>query len=373
MKILEGQVLPDSIEAVVLESPEKLAVRRIPMWPLEDYADSDLVLVKVEACGICGSDLRYYKGENPWAQHTLGRHVDNPHNIVLGHEFTGTVEAVLDERNESLLGKRVVPVCSRVCGTCRYCTTEREHLCPETVHTGHGQGWGRRDFYPGAYAEYVPVWGKGCYLLPNGVGYSEGAMMDILGVCAHVAEQGRVRRGASVLVLGAGPAGNGVAQIARIMGASRAVLVDRSPRAIEVAHNCGLNEVIDARTENVADEIGARLGPDGAMSVFDTIGSPESFKLGLRFLDKGGVLVNMAVHDQRITLNQMDLGAERSLVTSCNFREREYSSALDWLAAGKIDVAPWISKVKRDAVPGTFPVLLTEDKGGEYFKVVIAE
>ncbi len=359
------------MEAVVLEGPESLVVRQIPMWPLESYGDGDLVLVEVKACGICGSDLRYFKGENPWAQHTLGRHVDNPPNIVLGHEFTGRVVAVLDEQNAPLLGKRVAPVCSKVCGTCRYCRTGREHLCPHTVHTGHGQGWGERDFYPGAYAEYVPVWGKGCFLLPDALSFRDGAMMDILGVCAHVANQGRVQQAESVLVLGAGPAGNGVARIALIQGASRAVLIDRSARAIEVARQCGFEDVIDTRAGDVEETIRDRLGPDGAMTVFDTIGTEESIALGLRFLDKGGVLVNMAVHDRELRLNQMDLGAERTLVTSCNFTAHEYPAALDWLAEGRIDVGPWTSTIGRSQVPQAFARLLESDKGGEYFKVVI--
>ena len=59
----------------------------IPVWPIESYGDPDLVRVMVAACGVCGSDFRYCAGENPWAMHTLGRHVDNPPNIVLGHEF----------------------------------------------------------------------------------------------------------------------------------------------------------------------------------------------------------------------------------------------------------------------------------------------
>ena len=120
MKILDGHKLPDKIQAVILEKPETLKVKEIPIWPIESYGDTNLLLVKVEACGICGSDLRYFKGENPWAQHTLGRHVENPPNIVLGHEFSGTVVAVLDKKHEHLLGKRVAPVCSKVCGVCRY-------------------------------------------------------------------------------------------------------------------------------------------------------------------------------------------------------------------------------------------------------------
>ena len=184
--MISVEKLPEGIKAVVLEKPEVLKVKEIPMWPIESYEDPDMVLLKVKACGICGSDLRYYKGENPWSQHTLGKHIPSPPNIVLGHEFTGDVVAVLNKKNEYLLGKRVAPVCSKVCGRCIYCRTGRENLCPDTIHLGHGQGWGKQAYYPGAYSEYVPVWAKNCYEIPDNLSYDESAMMDILAVCTRV-------------------------------------------------------------------------------------------------------------------------------------------------------------------------------------------
>ena len=111
---LNNKPLPELMNAVVLEKPFQLKYTRIPVWPLEEYDDPDMVLVKVKACGICGSDFRYYQGENPWAQHTKGTRVENPPNIVLGHEYAGEVVAVLSEENKKWLGKRVVPICSKV-------------------------------------------------------------------------------------------------------------------------------------------------------------------------------------------------------------------------------------------------------------------
>lgn len=372
MITLDSRTLPERMEAAVLEAPGRLVVKEIPLWPLDRYGDDDLVLVEVAACGVCGSDLRYFLGENPWAQHTLGRHVDNPPNIVLGHEFAGTVAAVLSERNAPLLGKRVAPLCSKPCGTCRFCTTERENLCPHTVHVGHGQGWGRQEYYPGAYAEYVPAWGKGCFEIPGRFSFEEASMMDILAVCTHVTMQGRVRKGAPVLVLGAGPAGNGIAQVARIQGADPIVLVDRVERAVDTARRCGFEHVILAGDGATAEREARRLlGGEGAFSVFDAVGSEWSIRAGLRLLDKGGTLVNMAVHDAELRLNQTDLGGERRLVTSCNFRREEYPRTLAWLGEGRIDVKPWLDRVERSDLPSVFETLLRPDKGGRWFKAVV--
>jgi len=368
--MIAAAVIPPRMRAAVLESPRRLAVREIPVWPIETYGDPDLVLIKVAACGVCGSDFRYYVGENPWALHTLGRHVDNPPGIVLGHEFAGEVVAVLDEKNAGLLGRRVAPVCSKVCGVCPDCRAGRTQLCPNTVHMGHGQGWGKRDVYPGAYAEYAPAWGAGCYVLPDGLGFGDAAMMDILAVCVHVAHQGDIQRGRPVLMMGAGPAGNGIAQAARVLGASSVVVTDIADRSLESARRAGFDHVVDARGKTAA-ALAAELrsiAPDGFGTVFDSVGGRASFDLGLGLLGRKGTLVNMAVHDRDFAVNFMRLGAERRLTTSSNFAAGDYPIALSWLEAGRFKVKDWLTEIGLDDVPRLFA---ESEAGRRAFKLVI--
>jgi len=357
----------------VLEAPRKLSYREIPVWPVESFGDPDIVLIKVAACGVCGSDLRYYSGENPWAQHTLGRHMDNPPNIVLGHEFTGEVVAVLNDKNAHLLGQRVAPICSNVCGTCSECRSGRTQLYPNTVHLGHGQGWGKQDFYPGAYAEYVPAWAGGCYLIPDSLTYEEAAMMDILAVCVHVAHQGDIQLGRPVLMMGAGPAGNGIAQAAQNLGASRVVITDIADAALSAAREQGIDVVVDVRGKSpgrLRDELSS-LAPEGFGSVFDSIGAQDSFDLGLRLLGKGGTLVNMAVHDREMPVNFLRLGSERRITTSCNFAAGDYPLALSWLESGRFRVKNWLTEIKLEDVPRTFTEVDSRTSERPAFKLVI--
>ena len=363
--------IPSTMTAVVLESPRRMVLREVPVWPIATYGDPDLVLVKVAACGVCGSDFRYYSGENPWAMHTLGRHVDNPPGIVLGHEYAGEVVAVADPQNEPLLGKRVAPVCSKVCGTCPDCRAGRTQLCPNTVHMGHGQGWGKRDFYPGAYAEYVPAWGSGCYVIPDRLSFGEAAMMDILAVCVHVAHQGEIQPGRPILMMGAGPAGNGIAQAARVLGASRVVVTDISDTALAMARKAGFDAVLDAHGKSAA-VLAAELktfGPEGFSTVFDSIGGKDSFDLGLGLLAKKGTLVNMAVHDLDIPVNFLRLGSERRITTSSNFATGDYPIALSWLEGGRFQVGDWLTEVALEDIPGLFAE--AEAAGRRGFKLVI--
>jgi L-iditol 2-dehydrogenase len=371
--MITNGTVPPSMKAAVLEAPRKMTYRDIPVWPIGSYGDPDMVLVKVAACGICGSDYRYYAGENPWAQHTLGRHVDNPPNIVLGHEFTGEVVAVLSDKNAPLLGKRVAPICSKVCGTCSECRSGRTQLCPNTVHLGHGQGWGKQDFYPGAYAEYVPAWAGGCFVIPDTLTFEETAMMDILAVCVHVAHRGDIQPGRPVLMMGAGPAGNGIAQVARNLGASRVVITDIADAALRVAREQGIDIVVDVRGKNsgrLADELSS-LAPEGFGSVFDSIGAGDSFDLGLKLLGKSGTLVNMAVHDREMPVNFLRLGSERKITTSCNFATGDYPLALSWLESGRFRVRNWLTEIKLEDVPRTFAEVDGHERERQAFKLVI--
>jgi L-iditol 2-dehydrogenase len=371
--MISNKAIPSTMKAVVLEAPRKLTYRDIPVWPVESYGDPDMVLIKVASCGVCGSDFRYYAGENPWAQHTLGRHMNNPPNIVLGHEFVGEVVAVLSEKNGNLLGKRVAPICSKVCGTCSECRSGRTQLCPNTVHLGHGQGWGKRDFYPGAYAEYVPAWAGGCFIMPDSLTYEETAMMDILAVCVHVAHQGEIQPGRPVLMMGAGPAGNGIAQAARNLGASRVVITDIADVALSAARGQGIDYVVDVRGKSpgrLADELSS-LAPEGFGTVFDSIGTIDSFDLGLKLLGKSGTLVNMAVHDREMPVNFLRLGSERRITTSCNFAAGDYPLALSWLETGRFRVKNWLTEIKLEDVPRTFAEVDADASGRHAFKLVI--
>lgn len=371
--MITNQPLPATFPAGILEAPRTLRVQDIPLWPVESYGDPDMVLLKVEACGICGSDFRYFLGENPWAQHTLGHFVPNPPNIALGHEYAGTVVAVLSEHNRHLLGKRVAPVCSKVCGSCEECLAGRFRLCPNTVHLGHGQGWGDQNFFPGAYGHYVPSWGASCFPIADHLTMEEAAMMDILAVCYHVAHTGNVQPGRPVLCIGAGPAGNGVAQAALALGASHAVLLDRSDTAIEVAKKQGFTHAYNTAglsSDQTADLLKS-VAPSGFGSVFDSVGSKTTLDLALTHLGKYGTLVNLAPHDEEIAFNFLRIGSERRIVTSCNFEVGDYPIALAWLEQGRFKVKDWLTKIPLAEAPAWFQKITTNPDEKGVFKLVI--
>ena len=361
------------MKAVVLERPGRLALKEIPIWPLETYGDEDLVLIRVAACGICGSDYRYFSGENPWAQQTLGKFVENPQNIVLGHEISGEVVAVLDSKNASLLGKRVAVFAYKPCGLCHDCLSGHGHLCMNTIHLGHGQGWGRKDYYPGGYAEYVPAWGKGCVEIPGELSFGEGAILDILSVAVHVALLGKIELGGAVLVIGAGPAGNGIAQASKSLGASIVVVVDQTDVSINLAKKQNLGFTIDVRgksKENLLEEL-RKVAPNGYCSVFDTVGTSESCIAGMAALGRSGHFVEVAAHDQIVAINLMAIGGERNVVSSCNASMNDFVSALDLLGVGRLQVKDWLTTIRLPECPEAITEAVKSRSERTTFKLII--
>jgi len=353
-----------TMSAALLRKPLDLGLARVPRFE----PAPDQVVINVTSCGICGSDLRYYHGENPWALHTLGESRPNPPNIVLGHEFAGTVARA--DNFPRLLGKRVAVMAFKTCGECPHCRGGAEHLCRSTMHLGHGAGWGERPFYPGGMAESCLAWGSLCFEMPDDMNFEEAALLDVVGVGVHAANIAGVGPADSVAVYGAGPIGNAIMQASRAMGASRAYVVDTCGVALDIARKCGATLAVEAGEKDAAAEI-REANRGGCSAVFDTVGTVETIKQGLGLLAEGGTLVLMAVHDMSVDLNPLEIGSERTIKTSCNFLPEEFPLSLSLVASGQIDVMPWIThRFSLKDIDEAFKTMLNKEECGA-FKIMI--
>ena len=355
------------MKALVLEAPEKIVVKNINEFPY----DPPIIKIKVEACGICGSDIRYYHGENPWALHTLGENRPNPPNIVLGHEYCGTVVESPDPQYKSLVGQRISVFAYRPCAVCYMCKTGRENLCPNTIHIGHGAGWGVRDYYPGGMAEYSVAWGDFAYPLADSIPSDEAALLDVLGVGCHATDMGSIVPGEPAAILGCGPIGAAILQFARLAGASPIFVTDIYEKALSIALETGADRAFNAADENVTDMILDLTKKRGCSAVFDTIGTLDTLRQGLQLTGKQGTFVEVAVHNVTLPVNLLHLGSERTIRTSCNALIRDYQKCINFLEAKRINVKPWITHrfPLKDAVEA-FTVMDKKEKHGA-FKIII--
>jgi threonine dehydrogenase-like Zn-dependent dehydrogenase len=355
------------MRALVLKAPKTLAVMDVP----EMKPGPGQVILRVSKCGICGSDIRYYCGENPWAKQTLGKEIPNPPNIILGHEFVGVVDEVCDRQDAELLGQRVGVNTFITCGRCSFCKSGRENLCPNTRHLGHGQGWGKMDFYPGGMAERCLAFSSQVYELPEHVTDEQATFLDPMIAALHAVEVGGPKVLDKVAICGAGPIGLLIAQFAKIYGAVQTFITDVADENIAVARAVGVDFPLKLSPgekgpgsplaefcewephQTQRDAFGSpshfrELVMDqtrgaGVDLVFDTVGTTQTIQESLGLLKKGGTLVLMATKEEDIRFPALLLSAERTIKTSSNALYTDFPRAIECLATGKIRVDPLIT------------------------------
>ena len=280
---------PYSIEPVELDPPKR-----------------GEVLVKVGAAGICRSDLHFAKGEATIAL-----------PAVLGHEGSGTVEAVGDGVSMVKPGDRVILSFVPNCGHCHSCETGRPHLCDEHARTSGKlfDGTSRLHTLAGqdlthmgkvaCFAEYAVVPEAGCIPAPAALGFPQMALIGCsvtTGVGAAVFNAG-VAAGDSVAVIGCGGVGINVIQGARLAGATTIVAVDVKDSALAFARKFGATHTVNARSEAAVERVQAITG-GGAQFAFEAYGGGATTRMAVEMLRKRGtaVIVGIAPIGDAVTL-----------------------------------------------------------------------
>jgi threonine dehydrogenase-like Zn-dependent dehydrogenase len=353
------------MKAAVLRRENCLEIVDVPVPALE----SGFAMIKVTSCGICGSDARYYAGENPWALHTLGYSKPNPPNIILGHEFVGEISAVGNPSDESWIGKRVGVLPYKPCGICHDCKKGFHHLCKNMIHLGHAAGWDTMDYYPGGMAEYCPVWLDYCFEIPENLSDDEAACVDFAGVAYHSVSHAGDLFDKTVLIMGCGPIGNCICQIAKAKGACNVIAIDKNDKALSIIRKLGFTALYNDETfTSRILEMTEGLGVD---VVWDTVGTADSIKSSLAVLAKKGLIVNLATHDIEVPINLKDLNSERTLMSTSNYKLKDYPETLSFLSHGLINVEALISsRISLDQVPETLEKLAHQEGHG-LFKVIV--
>ncbi len=356
------------MKACVLRAPGKVECAEVPLPTLPP----DWVLMRVESCGVCGSDLRYFRGENPWALHTLGVAKPNPPNMILGHEVAGVLADVGKNVDRSRVGERVVALAFKACGECTECQRGRPNLCPKTQHLGHSAGWEGMEYNPGGMAEFCPVWADNALRLPPTVSFDEAAFIDGLGVAVHAVHRAKVRSGDSVCIAGCGPIGLCVMQVAKAHGAQKAICIDIYDKALELAAELGGDIIIDARE---ADDLRAAVldytSGRGVDALFDSTGDLKTQSQTIRALAPGGSAILLAGAAEGLKLDTPTVAGERLITTSANNLPFETREAIELVERGAVRVAPMIThRFPLERVAEAFEVMAAKAEH-RAFKVII--
>jgi len=290
------------------------------------------VRVKIARVGVCGSDLHYY---------THGRIgnfiVERP--IVLGHEVSGTVEAIGEGVTRHKVGDRVALEPGVPCRRCEYCKRGEYNLCPAM----HFMATPPAD---GALSEYLNWPEDFACGIPDHISLEAAALLEPLAVGVWAAKRGEVKMGHSVVVLGAGPIGCTTLQAAKAAGATTLIAVDLEPFRLEMARKVGATHVINARQEDVLERIrdittrsGLPRSHAGVDVAFETAGSVATCRMAIAAPRPGGVTVLVGLPPDPLVPLDIVSAASRETQIRGLFRYANcYPAALALVASGAVDL-----------------------------------
>jgi (R,R)-butanediol dehydrogenase / meso-butanediol dehydrogenase / diacetyl reductase len=300
------------------------------------------LLLRVSWCGICGTDVEEYLSG------PIIVPVDVPNGLTgrtapltLGHEFVGTVAAVGRDVDGFEVGERVAPEVVLFCGHCFYCRRHDYALC---------QNWAALGLMAdGGLAEYAVVPAFSCARLPGVLSDAEGALVEPVEVAVRAVRKSELRLGDSVAVIGGGTIGLLTLQVARAAGASATYLVEPRHNRRQLASTLGATASFSPNQPGWQQELREACNAVGPDVVFECAGAMETPDLALHVARKGGRIVLVGIHPERVPFSTLELiVGEKHVVGSVQHHyDEDLPSAVQLLAEGKVRVGPLIS----DRVP----------------------
>ncbi len=314
------------MKALLLKNYKELELVDLPT---PEIGPDDL-LVRVRACGICGSDVHGFDG-------STGRRIPP---VVMGHEAAGEVSAVGANVKGYKPGDRVTFDSTVSCGKCFFCTHGDINLCDNRQVLGVSCGEFRRN---GAFAEFVLVPQNIAYHIPDALAYEHAALIEAVSIGVHAVSISGIRLGDTVVIVGAGMIGLLTLQAAKLAGATRVIAVDLDDAKLKVAKELGADEGVNPKTCDAPARIAELNGGRGADVAIECVGASSPIKTAIQSVRKGGTvtLVGNISPDIEIPL-QVVVSRQIRLQGSCA-SNGEYPQCIDLLARGAIKVGPIIS------------------------------
>jgi L-iditol 2-dehydrogenase len=327
------ETIPSRMRAAVTCDWNDIQIEEVPVPALEPGE----VLVRVGACGICGTDLKIvagvYKGSWPPAL-----------PFIQGHEWAGTVAALGEGAAGLQVGDRVAAENHKGCGSCANCRRGRYNLC----EVARSQGKAYKLYghsAQGAFAEYAARPAGLLHKLPEAVSFEEGTIVNQGALGLHAIRRCRIEPGDTVAVVGPGLVGLITVQLARAVGATRVIVAGRGSR-LELARELGADEVVDISTTDTAEGIRALTGGQGADCAFECAGAPESVVSSINCVRRGGRVALVGLTgNKNVSLNTDQLALDEVDVFGVRSSPNAYPGLIDLIAAGKVNVRRLVSKV----------------------------
>lgn len=288
------------------------------------------VLIRVRACGICGSDVHGIDG-------STGRRIPP---LVMGHEAAGIIEQAGSEVDEWKSGERVTFDSTISCGKCAFCLRGEINLCDRRQVLGVSCGDYRRN---GAFAEYVAVPARILYRLPDSLSFDHAAMIEAVSVAVHAVSLTPVAPGDTAVVVGCGMIGQLAVQAATAAGFATVIGVDIDDAKLALARAAGADAVLNSRSVDAPAEIRALTGGRGADAVLEAVGSTAPIQTAIAAVRKGGTVTLIGNFSSTIELPLQQVVTRQIRLQGSCASAGEYPKCIDLMARGAIRVDNLIS------------------------------
>ncbi len=309
-------------------------------------AGDDDVLVRVKACGICGSDVHGFTGKT-------GRRIPP---LIMGHEAAGIVEGFGKNVKDFERGDRVCFDSTVYCNECEACKKGWYNRCESRQVLGVSIPEFKRH---GAFAEYVAVPSWIVSKIPDNLSFTHAALLEPASIGTHAANRAPISGDDTVVVIGAGTIGLFILQAVKLRGAERVIVCDINEFRLDVAKKLGADELINPTKSDLKEAVHKLTNNKGADVSFEAVGYAETFANAISVTKMGGYLVAVGNLQKMAEFNLQELVARELTFTGSYASSGEFRDCIGMVASGKINVEPLISDVlPLDEGPSAFDRLL---------------
>lgn len=313
------------MKAAVYHGPGDLRVEEVPVRKLKDNE----VKIQVKYCGICGTDIHIFHGD--------GGCCDVTPPLVPGHEFSGVVAEVGAGVKTVKVGDQVTGDPNDMCGECYFCKNGMQHFCKNNIGIG--------TTVDGGFAEYVIMREKQVYKVSDELSFIEAAMAEPISCCLHGIDLCNIKAGDTVLVMGGGPIGMIMMQLAKNAGASKVIMSEPVEEKREQALKLGATKTIDPLHEDVEAVLAEYC--ENVNVVIECVGNVHTQADAVRFAGRGATIMyfGLAAPEESFPIRPDDIFKKELHITSSYINPYSFERAIQILESGTVELESLITNV----------------------------
>jgi L-iditol 2-dehydrogenase len=316
------------LKALIYTKPYSFEYSDFP----DPAAGDDDVLIRVKACGICGSDVHGFTGKT-------GRRIPP---LIMGHEAAGIVEGLGRNVSGFEKGDRVCFDSTVYCNKCEACRSGRFNRCDKRQVLGVSVPAFKRH---GAFAEYVAVPSWIVSKIPDELSFVHAALLEPASIGTHAANRAPISNNDTVVVIGAGAIGLFILQAARLRGAAKVIAVDINEFRLDLAKKLGADKLINPLNSDLSEAVLQETEGKGANVTLEAVGYAKTFADAVSITGMGGYVVAVGNLEKKAEFDLQQLIAKEHTFTGSYASSGEFHDCIELVASGKIKVEPLISNV----------------------------